>query len=181
MKIEIHRDQPDTMMVYMKAVLQMCPDGLNPRHTTIGFIMQHGRWFDPLPKPKRIRWGVPKHCFMNAARLALNDLSLTYCEGYALGGIPLHHAWVADAAGTVIDNTWRTLGTGYFGVPFTRAFLVRRLAKQKYYGLLDQWPDLELEHMEDADILPHIEHLRPLPGEAAGVNTKPETEGAICS
>lgn len=167
-----------TMMVYMQAVLQMCPEGWNPDHTPIGFTLRFGRAFVPMKKPGRIRWGVPKHCFMNAAKLALSDLGLTYCEGYAMGIIPLHHAWVVDSCGVVIDHTWRTLGTEYFGVPFTRAFLANRLLKQRTYGLLDQWPDLELERMEDDLVRPHIEHLRPLPGTADELTNNAQSKGA---
>lgn len=74
---------------------------------------------------------------MNAARLAMDNPDLTYVEGYADSDLfPMEHAWVVDPDGRVIDNTWRKPGTVYYGVPFTRKFLMRALGVSGYYGLL---------------------------------------------
>ena len=62
---------------------------------------------------------VPKKCFDNAYRLARTSKNLRYCEGYALGVIPLKHAWVVNEQNEVIDPTWHMLrsglGTAYYG------------------------------------------------------------------
>jgi hypothetical protein len=50
-----------------------------------------------------------KACYSNAAQLALDHPDkYTYVEGYVLAGIiPVHHAWVVDRHGRVIDLTLR--------------------------------------------------------------------------
>ena len=50
-----------------------------------------------------------KACYGNAAQLALDKPDkYTYVEGYVLAGIiPVHHAWVVDRRGRVIDLTLR--------------------------------------------------------------------------
>lgn len=104
------------------------------------FLLNHGEAFTYQSKPVRYRWGQMKQCFRNAAVLAITYPELTYVEGYASSVIPMPHAWVIDANGLVIDNTWRTLHTekpDYFGVRFATAYLRRRLLGQGVYGLLD--------------------------------------------
>ena len=70
-------------------------------------ILTHGRSFTIAPLPKGIRYGRLGECFKNASRLALYHNDLTYCEGYAMGIIPVLHAFCIDAKGNVVDNTWR--------------------------------------------------------------------------
>ena len=93
------------------------------------------RWgwtFVTRPPPVRVAPMPPGECFANAQRLvrraAHSRRPLAYCEGFvpfAPGEPrPCHHAWCADAQGTVVDPTWpywrqRT----YTGVAF-RAWLL---------------------------------------------------------
>lgn len=51
------------------------------------------------------------NCFANAFRLALEDPSLRYHEGWACmeSSIATHHGWVVDANGEVHDPTWLTV------------------------------------------------------------------------
>ena len=106
-------------------------------HSAVELLLEHGQFFKPQGKPRHIRWAMQKECFKNAAHLALEHKDLTYVEGYADSDLfPLEHAWVVDAAGVVIDNTWRSPGTVYYGIPFRRAFLVKALVTSGYYGLL---------------------------------------------
>jgi hypothetical protein len=114
------------------------------------FILRNGQPWRPARKPHWVRFGTIKECFCNAARLVLAHDDLIYCEGYAAGAvIPVMHAWAIDNEGTVIDNTWRTVGTEYFGVAVQRSYLHRALARQKYYGLIDaythRWPMLRAD------------------------------------
>lgn len=82
-------------------------------------VMEQGRFWTPAPKPDNVKAGTPKQCFDNAYKLASRRSDLRYVEGWALGIIPVHHAWCVDAEGNVIDNTWRShgfMGASYFGM-----------------------------------------------------------------
>lgn len=114
------------------------------------FLLAHAREWDGHARPLDIPLGRMKECFKNAAQLIMRDWddALTYCEGYADTGVfPVHHAWVVDGEGRVIDTTWRERGRygheapasdwRYFGVPFTRHGLYEALAHGTY-GVLDK-------------------------------------------
>lgn len=106
------------------------------------FVIEHGRQWDRIETDlaaHHVEPGRIKECFRNAAILALHRERFTYVEGFACGVIPVHHAWVVTADGTVVDNTWPTPGTDYFGVPFRKSALLRELQHNRTYGLLDQW------------------------------------------
>ena len=109
-------------------------------------------------RPSGIRRGPVGRCFENSARLAQNRPDLTYCEGYAASsriGIPIHHAWVIDSAGTVIDITWADPEScSYLGIPFAAADLSRHMLKTGVYGLLDTGRGLNLDlfHELDSDL-----------------------------
>ena len=109
------------------------------------FVLRNGRAFIPDVLPKEHQHGKLRECFMNAATLALAyPNEYTYVEGYALAkGIPfpVHHAWVVTKGGVVVDNTWKPVGTAYYGVEFKATFLAKRLLAQETYGLLDDWPN----------------------------------------
>lgn len=57
------------------------------------------------------------------------DGEFIYFEGLATSaqlGIPLEHAWLADAEGKVWDATWKD-GRDYFGVQIPRDFIVKNM------------------------------------------------------
>jgi hypothetical protein len=96
------------------------------------FLLQHGVWYKPRPLPKRIRRGMPRACFGNALMLAARH-EYKFVEGYAVPAletvlIPVHHAWVIDSEGNVIDNTWSKTGLAYFGVEFPQAMAMEAIA-----------------------------------------------------
>ena len=100
--------------------------------------LDEGQWCTPAPRPAGIRKERDKECFMNAFRLATSGQGLTYHEGYAYPkGIPLpiHHAWVTDKLGKVIDNTWSEPGTAYLGVPLTEKFIMNTAVETGVYGV----------------------------------------------
>lgn len=81
------------------------------------FLLDYGQEFDANPTPDWVELMTPKMCFMNAYVLADEwhggllgeDISeLFYCEGYVFSSglpIPIHHAWLIDANGTLVEPT----------------------------------------------------------------------------
>jgi len=69
---------------------------------------------------------------------------LVYCEGYATGVIPVHHAWLLYD-GQVIDPTWdgriapANQQVEYYGVAFSYDYVIRTALKTEYYGILDNF------------------------------------------
>lgn len=103
------------------------------------------------------------YCFANAATLVASDTTgeITYVEGFAMGIIPVHHAW-AIISDKVIDLTWHNdsslvvmdhpyaenvlgiipAGKAYIGVPFSREMVLARLRNNNpSLSLLDDWVD----------------------------------------
>ena len=106
----------------------------------IGYLEKHGQEYTAAPKPKGIKKGVMKQCYMNATKLAISKRELTYVEGLAytpkLGPMAVAHAWVVDKEGKVIDNTWDEPETcQYFGVPVPTSRLEMWMVKTKVYGI----------------------------------------------
>lgn len=107
-------------------------------HSIEAFVLKNGKEMgkrsersDNYPKAKQ------KECFRNAYLLAVEH-DLTYCEGYAMGIIPVLHAWCLDKDDLVIDVTWKD-GTEYVGVPFQTKYISRILLERKSYGIIDNW------------------------------------------
>ena len=70
-------------------------------------IAAYGRKFTPIPRPKNVRQGVPRHCYYNATQIARKGRHL-YCEGFYISneiGFPVSHAWLMDESGNAIDPT----------------------------------------------------------------------------
>lgn len=90
------------------------------------FLLREGRVWSP--EECVLRRGLAKHCFDNAYKLARRR-GLQYVEGYATAIIPVHHAWVIDHEGRIIEKTWPEPGLAYFGVVLPLEFVLRaRLA-----------------------------------------------------
>lgn len=113
------------------------------------FVLKEGvrfteRDFDVQQLPKR-------QCFDNCFRLAVRNEGLYYCEGWAMGVIPIHHAWLCDIDGRIYDPTWwgdRVSEDSYIGVPFSLEFVMEQVDKNDRAGLL--FPD---GHMINLDIM----------------------------
>lgn len=113
------------------------------------FLLQHGRNFEPAPLPDDVKKGRAKECYCNAANIVIDEPErFIYCEGYAVGVIPVMHAFCIDVEGRVVDPTWYgksergrtpTLGTEYFGIAIKKDYLVKTLIKNERYGVIDQW------------------------------------------
>jgi hypothetical protein len=106
------------------------------------FLERHGRFFTPSTAiPAGVRRGLPKNCFDNAYREARRSKGrYHYVEGLAFCAIPTLHAWLIDAAGTVIDPTWddHLVGLAYFGVELSLAE-VATTRRGGWCCLLDDW------------------------------------------
>lgn len=75
------------------------------------FILEHGRWFTPAPRPSAVRRGQAGSCYRNAARYVLAHPECHYAEGFAArADLPLmvvQHGWAVDPDDRVIDRTWQ--------------------------------------------------------------------------
>jgi hypothetical protein len=95
-------------------------------------LLEHGRPFAGIARPKGYHLKPTKNCFMNAMRLATNDFDVrgTYVEGYAMApsGWPVHHAWVT------LERGGYDLAVCGRGVSLLRHSLCRRCINTVYYS-----------------------------------------------
>jgi len=112
-----------------------------PFQSMEGFILHYGVHWTPAALPKGFKRMEIKQCYRNATLLLEDDEDLAYCEGYACGIIPVHHAWCVTPDGRVIDPTWNPVGTAYIGVPFDTQFILERLQTAGTYSVIDDWQD----------------------------------------
>jgi hypothetical protein len=82
--------------------------------------------------------------------MSRNPDKYSYVEGYAMGVIPVHHAWCVDKDGNVIDTTWSAtervpgtmrakVGTWYFGVEFDLGYVCSCRYRSKHDCVIDNW------------------------------------------
>ena len=104
--------------------------GLSP---SLHAVIDHGRPYLGIARPKGYRKRSYRKCFYNAGRLALDNRG-TYVEGYAatIGppfGIFIHHAWVTLDSEHAIDVTWdNAAGCGYVGIAFPVESPIRQIS-----------------------------------------------------
>lgn len=100
------------------------------------------------------KMGVPKECFKNAAERALWE-PFDYVEGYAMRDslcIPIHHAWLLNPDGEVIDVTWdRPEECQYLGIKIGHRKLRSELLANEVYGLFDLGGMLNIKLMREID------------------------------
>lgn len=121
------------LRAYLQQISNMSKD------TVEHMVLTHGKMYNPQPLPKGYKKGKIKEYFSNAFALADKNPELTYVEGFAMPDfmpLPIHHAWVVDKDGNVIDNTWKTPGSVYMGIPFTTDFMYEVASKTEVYGIL---------------------------------------------
>jgi hypothetical protein len=96
------------------------------------YVIQHGRPFVGIERPKGFRRRAAKQCFHSATMLAIDGRG-TYVEGYAApyhGKLLIEHAWIMVDAVHAIDVTWiDPERAAYFGVPIPSAVLAKLLLK----------------------------------------------------
>jgi hypothetical protein len=107
-------------------------------------LLEKGQFFE---YGVQCKLGTVKQCFKNATILAeCNPTQLIYCEGMALGVIPVWHAWCIDHRGIVHDPTWRKGKVGpdnrvYFGIPLKLHYVQDTILRTERYGVIDNWED----------------------------------------
>jgi len=103
------------------------------------FILDHGKDFRGVKRPKGIRKRTNKMCYRNAAQLSL-ERGFPYVEGFAVHNdlIAVFHAWCINDEQEVVDNTWRYPECSlYRGVVIPREILLREISARRIYGVLD--------------------------------------------
>ncbi len=102
-------------------------------HSYEGFIMWEGT---PRIDVRVDVSGRVKECYKNAYMAAIeNDWS--YVEGYAMSEIlPVMHAWCLDNEGQVVETTWETAGTEYYGVTLEIMWVTERIAATGMWGVM---------------------------------------------
>ena len=116
----------DNLRIYLKMVRKADELEKNTGLTfadVVEFVIANGVEFEFHARPKGIRKMAAQSCFHNAAMLAMKK-DLIYVEGFVGGhAVPIHHAWcVEKGSRIVIDPTLD--GTEYWGVPFTKEFVL---------------------------------------------------------
>lgn len=107
-------------------------------HVPSVFTLKMGRAWPAQPLPAWVAPGPKRQCYQNAGTLAIENVGLTYVEGYAQppGLPPVHHAWCLDTQGRVIDNTFTDPeDSQYFGVPLTAETLRQLVENLRQWGL----------------------------------------------
>lgn len=108
----------------------------------IHMLVEHGRFWTASPRPKHVRKRAAGRCFRNSAAVLQNQPVWYYCEGYATAQsmTPIHHGWLVDEDGLVIDPTWNN-GTAYFGVVIDRCYVdsFYKVKEGMGNGILDDW------------------------------------------
>lgn len=118
-------------------------------------VLECGTMMEPKPLPKTIKMGQPRVCYANCQRLVLKNRSLTYVEGYAMAAgvsLPLHHAWLLDTDGYVIDPTWEPFGCCYLGIPLSTAWVKSIWNSRKQQGRIDELSIFQGNYLEEFSI-----------------------------
>lgn len=104
-----------------------------------------------------------RECYMNAAKyVILNDDDWSYYEGYWMwnaGAFPVHHAWLVDADGNVIDLTAEDCdrhaddsepsADEYFGMMVPTWFVRQEAVRTMEWGVVsDRWMQYLAEEEE---------------------------------
>lgn len=135
---------------FSKAMAPVCLHFLEAmarmQHVPSVFMLKMGRAWTPQPLPAWVPPGPKRQCYQNAGNLAIENIGLTYVEGYAQppGLPPVHHAWCVDSEGRVIDNTFDDPEDAqYYGVPLTPQTLRELVETVKCWGLFAEMMSAE--------------------------------------
>lgn len=106
-------------------------------------LIAHGIEGVGSPLPKGMKRGPARHCYMNAGRIALDEIGYDYVEGLACNSVlpfPVAHAWLIDGEGRMIEPTWKQPKLcAYFGVVIPTKMLRREVLRKEMWGVLEDW------------------------------------------
>lgn len=114
---------------------------ITTQKTYESIVLNYGRAFEAPahPRPKGVRKGRNKLCFMNSYRLT--EQGYRYVEGFAIANIgiqfPIQHAWVVDDNDNVVETTWAESGVEYYGIVFDKDFIDKVMLELRTYGIMD--------------------------------------------
>jgi hypothetical protein len=135
---------PSEVQKYMEGMVQLRRNmGNPPKHLKYccieEFVLKEGRFMGSRSKlSDDFPLDPMKQCFGNAYRRMMHK-KLHYCEGFASTGIiPVHHAWLVDMQGNVIDTTWVD-GLEYYGVEFETEYVIGTVLARGCYGVIDNF------------------------------------------
>jgi hypothetical protein len=122
------------------------------------FVVNEGKAYEVPDEPPQIQLMTPKECYRNSALTVIRKPDkYDYVEGYYASPdlpIKIEHAWLVDKeTGKVVDPTlgWRPKAA-YHGVRFDRKFVIRKMVKNGYYGIMSDGHDMnEVTMGEDKD------------------------------
>src|SRR5713101_3104193 len=140
-------DKPDSegLANYLGMVAQ-AQSRNNTRQGTAGFVLANGKQYNVTAESFSGKKDKANLCYMNAGRIALNNSSRTYVEGFiTVHGVPIQHAWTVDAKGNVFDSTLKHGDKieGFFGVPFTQEYVGKTALETGVWGIISHTnPDL---------------------------------------
>ena len=150
----------DAITTYLETVAALENQGQG----VCAFVLAHGKPWIPASfeevSPVQFK-GTPKRCFANSQQLLLRlqkkGFDFQYVEGFALSRnvpfLPIHHAWLVDQDGRVLDPTWDESELHqYFGVAFESDFIIQTIRRCGHISVVDnfqeRWPLLQ----RDADL-----------------------------
>jgi len=130
------RTPEDFIISYLKNRVRWHKDnGMPPMPYAMQAVLDHGRPFVGVGRPKGFRKRADRQCFYNAWSSAIRGGG-EYVEGYALPnndwGTPVHHAWITLDGVHAIDQTWRVPGQAYIGIQFPRKIASRYCIEGRY-------------------------------------------------
>ena len=99
--------------------------------------------------------GAERECYRNAYMLAQDHPELIYCEGFACaaGLFPMHHAWCVTTSAQVIDPTWASEQTSYWGIPMQLEFVRNFIQKTQVWGVLGEHVSLKIAQLQAAKFI----------------------------
>lgn len=109
-------------------------------------LLAHGRVFEGAACPADLSGKPAKQCFKNSLLLMLASPELIYCEGYGMPAeidFPIHHAWLLDIDGNVVDPTWQNPeGALYVGLPFDPEYMMSLAKRTGYAHVFDNMENI---------------------------------------
>lgn len=93
------------------------------------FVLEHGKYF--VNEGRDIQYGPKQQCYHTSQNDIVLDGELLYVEGYVQAlGVPIPHGWNITREGEVIDRTLRESGCEYWGIVFTRDYVIKEMVQR---------------------------------------------------